>query len=345
MGESSLVSKTATQDEILDLVLRMEQAPEALKAHSIDGLTHGRLLAAARQLVAALETPETELMNIAKAPVANAVLRTAFKINLLEKFDDSEVTASELASRTNVDPLLLVRIMRTLVSLGIFIEPRPEVYTHSVRSKTLTNVKIRAVVRGMAETATTMSSLPEYLSSINYESPADHQPSLFGYARDTEKTMFEWLETQPEQRRIFADFQSATSENSHHRLKPFLQEVLSQTHMGSEVAFVDVGGGRGATLREVCRTLSPPPTGRVVLQDLPKVVEGLGTEDGVEAMPYSFLDPQPVKGATIYFFRHILHNWPDTVCHQILKNTISAMSPNSRIIMIDMVIPNRHPSV
>lgn len=210
-----------------------------------------------------------------------------------------------------------------------------------------------------------MSSLPEYLSSISYENPADHQPSLFGYARHTDKTMFEWLEGQPEQRRIFAEFQSATSEISHHRLKPFLQKVLSETSSGFEVAFVDVGGGRGATLHEVCKDFSPPLKGRVVLQDLPKVVEGLGTQDGVQAMPYSFLDPQPVKGnslsqlylpthcsidadqatgASIYFFRHILHNWPDSICHQILQNTISAMNPNSRILIIDMVIPNRDPS-
>ncbi|KAI9036025.1 uncharacterized protein KD926_002504 [Aspergillus affinis] len=328
-----------TQEEILQLALRMEQAPETVKAGSIDGATHGRLLAAARQLVAALETPETELMNIAKAPVANAVLRTAFEINLFDQFDKGETTASGLASRTGVDTLLLVRILRTLVSLGIFVEPEPETYAHSVRSKKLTNAKIRAVVRGMFA-----APISRYLSSIKYENPADHQPALFGYAKGTDKTMYEWLESQPDQRRIFAEFQAASSEISHHRLKPFLKEVLSEIPAGFQGAFVDVGGGKGVTLREVCQELFPPVEGRVVLQDLPNVVKGVGIQDVVEAMPYSFLDPQPVKEAAIYFFRHILHNWSDTVCLTILKNTISAMAPTSRIIIVDMMIPIQDPS-
>lgn len=56
-----------TEDDLQSLALRMEQATETLKSQPSDGATNGRLLAAARQLVAALEMPETELMNIAKA--------------------------------------------------------------------------------------------------------------------------------------------------------------------------------------------------------------------------------------------------------------------------------------
>ena len=142
-----------------------------------------------------------------------------------------------------------------------------------------------------------MTSLPGYLSSIGYENPADHRPSLFGYARGTDKTMYEWLESQPDQRSIFAEFQAASSEISHHRLKPLLREVLLEVPAGFQVAFVDVGGGKGDTLREVCQELFPSVKDRVVLQDLPNVVKGATIQDGVEPMPYSFLDTQPVKGA------------------------------------------------
>ncbi|THD00347.1 hypothetical protein EYZ11_000240 [Aspergillus tanneri] len=230
--------------------------------------------------------------------------------------------------------------MRTLVSLGIFTQTGPESYAHSSLSEALRNPKIRAVVRGMAETASVMVSLPEYLSSINFDNPADHRPSLFGFARDTDKTMFEWLESEPEQRRIFLEFQSASSEMSDFRLRPLLQSLLTQGDSNAEVAFVDVGGGQGETLREVSNAVQP--RGRVILQDLPKVIEDLGTDGGVEVMVYNFLEPQPVKGAAIYFFRHIFHNWPDTVSQQILRNTMSAMGPASRIIIVDEVMPNLH---
>jgi hypothetical protein len=60
------VGKMPTEEEILDLTHRLESAPAEVSSLS-DGALRARLLAAARNLVAALEKPETELMNIAKA--------------------------------------------------------------------------------------------------------------------------------------------------------------------------------------------------------------------------------------------------------------------------------------
>lgn len=80
----------------------------------------------------------------------------------------------------------------------------------------------------------------------------------------------------------------------------------------------------------------------MVLQDLPKVVDGVsGREAGIDVMGYSFLDPQPVRGARAYYFRAIFHDWPDHICQQILRNTIAAMAPDySRILIVDFVLPD-----
>jgi hypothetical protein len=45
-------------------------------------------------------------------------------------------------------------------------------------------------------------------------------------------------------------------------------------------------------------------------------------------------------GAIAYFFRHIFHNWPDAACLSILRHTAAAMSPYSRLIVADIVLPN-----
>ncbi|THD00349.1 hypothetical protein EYZ11_000242 [Aspergillus tanneri] len=55
------------QDEILDLVRRLESAPGVLAPLSIEAALHSRLLAAAQNLVASLKKPEIELRNLAKA--------------------------------------------------------------------------------------------------------------------------------------------------------------------------------------------------------------------------------------------------------------------------------------
>lgn len=40
------------------------------------------------------------------------------------------------------------------------------------------------------------------------------------------------------------------------------------------------------------------------------------------------------------FFRHILHDWPDSACLSILRHTVSAMESSSRIVIAGMVLPN-----
>lgn len=44
-------------------------------------------------------------------------------------------------------------------------------------------------------------------------------------------------------------------------------------------------------------------------------------------------------GASVYFFCHIFHDWPDETCRQILANTIAALTPNySRIVIVDQIL-------
>lgn len=168
----------------------------------------------------------------------------------------------------------------------------------------ITNSRFLPLFKKRSETATIMPHLPSYLASTHYRNPSDPENSFFGYANNTSQNMFEWLETRPEQLRIFTEYQSATAELSLYSLRPLLEEFLSKDvdedgdgEGERPVLFVDVGGGRGTTLREVCRSLQPLK-GRVVLQDLLKVVEGVeGAEaDEVEVMAHDFLKKQPVKG-------------------------------------------------
>ncbi|KAJ5554097.1 hypothetical protein N7513_004056 [Penicillium frequentans] len=339
-----------TPNPMLALALQLEAAsnnPGQLPPAS-DAL-HSRILDATRKLLTGLETPESQLMHLAKAPVAHGVLRAALRIRLFERFDEGPPTATDLARRCGIDVALLVRLMRTLAAIGIFTEPSPGLYAHTIKSQTLRQAEHRAVVQGMAETATLMTALPDFLQTHHWQDPVDVQPTLFGFAHKTDQTMFEWFESQPEQRAIFAAFQSSTAALAVCQLEPFLRSLLIAPSPSSsndssdgprEVTLVDVGGGRGAVLRQVCHELDPPPQGRIVLQDLPKVLEGVEGGERVEVMPYSFLDPQPVNGAHTYLFRHIFHNWSDGVVAKILQNTVAAMEPTSRLVIVDLVLPD-----
>jgi hypothetical protein len=56
------------------------------------------------------------------------------------------------------------------------------------------------------------------------------------------------------------------------------------------------------------------------------------------------MTPEPIKGADVYFLKHILHDWSDLVSVKILQNIVPAMTPfenskGSRILIMDSLMP------
>ena len=46
-----------------------------------------------------------------------------------------------------------------------------------------------------------------------------------------------------------------------------------------------------------------------------------------------------VRGADVYLLRMILHDWKDAEAVKILKQLVDAAKPDSRILIMDMVLP------
>lgn len=110
---------------------------------------------------------------------------------------------------------------------------------------------------------------------------------------------------------------------------------------------VDVGASRGHFVRDLATS---NPRFRVVVQDLPKVVEGLAKEFGdggaegkgkgrVTYQAHDFFDPQPVVGADVYFLRHVMHNHPDEECVSILRALLPALREGGRVLVSEYVVP------
>ena len=106
--------------------------------------------------------------------------------------------------------------------------------------------------------------------------------------------------------------------------------------------FVDVGGSHGSIDMALTRVL---PGIHCIVQDAPQVISKAQPKlpaelvDRVEFMPYDFFTEQPIKGADVYFFRWIFHDWPDKYCIKILKNLIPALKHGARIIINEFIVP------
>lgn len=90
------------------------------------------------------------------------------------------------------------------------------------------------------------------------------------------------------------------------------------------------------------------PRLRVTIQDLPGPIANAQTniaelpkdiQSRVQAFEHDFFQPQPQRNADIYLLRTILHDWPDADAIKIIKCVVDAMTPSSRLLIMDMVLP------
>ncbi|KAL4791718.1 O-methyltransferase-domain-containing protein [Aspergillus venezuelensis] len=56
----------------------------------------------------------------------------------------------------------------------------------------------------------------------------------------------------------------------------------------------------------------------------------------------NMLQEQKVKGARFYYLRHVLHDFPDAKCVQILQHLRSAMTQGSRIPIDEVAVPEKN---
>lgn len=69
-----------------------------------------------------------------------------------------------------------------------------------------------------------------------------------------------------------------------------------------DVAVVDVGGSQGHVLEDVMKHL-PGLKGRLILEELPGTLQSITVPEGIEAVPYNFLESeQPIKGRSRSFY-------------------------------------------
>jgi hypothetical protein len=104
---------------------------------------------------------------------------------------------------------------------------------------------------------------------------------------------------------------------------------------------VDIGGGLGHDIAAF-QSRFPSLPGRLVLQDLPSVINSIKELDpAIERNAYDFFTPQPIKGARAYYLRTVLHDFPDKQAIQILKGIRDAMTSESVLLLNENFLPEK----
>ena len=180
--------------------------------------------------------------------------------------------------------------------------------------------------------------------------PGSEEPDESGYSlgHNTAENPFDVIKKDPERQRQFIDAMSYShlhpSYNVSHLVNNYPFETLTKSNSTGSATIVDVGGSEGQVASAIARAY-PDPNLKFIVQDQPDTVSSLSNHvptdlsSRISGMPHDFFDPQPVKGADMYLYRWILHDWPDKYCVKILQALRGALKPGAKILINDVCIP------
>jgi hypothetical protein len=266
--------------------------------------------------------------------VARAVQLGA-ELGVADLLGDGPRTAEDLAAATSTHPGALYRLLRALAAVGLFTEVEPGRFGltpvgERLRGDHPESLRCWVIFQGLFN-----GVYAEAMHSLRTGEPT--VPLVFG------EPLFAHLQHHPEHGRIF---NAAMAEHS--RLTG--KALAAAYDFAGARQIVDVGGGDGSFLSAVLRA-NPGTTG--VVFDQPYLAAAAGAQIGAaglgERCRYvggDFLREVPA-GGDVYLLKGVLHNWPDDQALVMLRNCRRAMGADSRLLLIEWVVPGGdvpHPS-
>ncbi|KAJ5131984.1 hypothetical protein N7448_006142 [Penicillium atrosanguineum] len=285
--------------------------------------------------------------------------RIAINLGIFDFVHDSlkeEFKGDEIVSHAGGDPLLVFRILRSLTAIGIFNVTTAETYKPDPVVKDLARGGYLAsrIIMNFDVHFQIFAKLPQYLKETKYKSPINAYAGPFQSVFNTDEHYFDWMKSHPAQLDAFNRTMQAgiMRDNAARWTEIFpiaqrFQQFMNTTPPSDEkLQLVDIGGGIGHEIKVLLDTF-PCLRGQFILQDVPGVVQHMlpelqstPTMQTVQAMPYSFFEPQPITGAHVYFLGRVVHDWPDTQARNILQHIRNAMAEDSLLLIHERVLPD-----
>lgn len=270
------------------------------------------------------------MMRLITAGWAARMVHTAAELGIADHLGEPRDAAS-LAAATSSHAPSLARLLRALAAIGVLHESGERTYTLTPLGATL-----RRDVPGSMRAWVLLCFGDEqgraWEALTHAVRTGEHAyRHLFG------TDIWTRLAQQPEAARLFDEAMQGLTQGANGALiahYPF--ERYGWT--------VDVGGGNGALLMPV---LARHPGMRATLFDLPHVAEAARariTEAGLsgryEAIGGDAFMAVPA-GADAYVLKGVIHDWEDAEALAILRNCRAAMRADSRVLVIERVLPER----
>ena len=251
------------------------------------------------------------------------------KLGIPDLLKSGPKTAEELAEATKMHAPSLFRILRALASVGVLNSANGGRFAQTPVSETLVT-DAPGSLRWFAVSELGQEHYPAWGNLMHSVKTGEIAfDNFFGV------DIWKYFQQNPEDAAVFNDSMSSVTAATN-------EAILSLYDFSNFGTVVDVGGGHGGLITSI---LKHNPKVKGVLFDAPEVIEGArpkleatGLAERCETVAGDFFKSVPA-GGDAYVMKWIIHDWDDEKSITILRNCRSRMSANSRLILVDCVVP------
>lgn len=273
--------------------------------------------------------PHAQLIQMGTAYWISRVVFVAAKLGLADHLAEGPKSAAELATPTGTHANSLHRLMRTLASLGVVTEGSESRFGLTPLGEALKTSAPGAARSSILALAGQWSwqAWEEFPSAIETGTP--------GAEKALGMPVFEFLAQNPQE----ASYFSEAMVGFHGDEPPAVAAAYDFSEFDT---VVDVGGATGNMLAAIL-TRHANPRGVLfdlphVVQDAPTLIDAHGLTERIKIENGDFFEGVTPDGDA-YLLSHIIHDWTKERCLKILGNCRKAMKPESRLLIIEMVLP------
>jgi hypothetical protein len=278
-------------------------------------------------------SPPAQLMKFIIGRWISKPIYVAAELGIADILDEGPKSIEELAQASQSHAPSLYRVMRALASVGIFFETENKQFELTAMAEYLKTGAMRSIAL-MFNSDWSDKAWGFFLESVKTGTTA--------FKKAHGVPVSDWLEKNPQAAEVFNEANAIKAGTSHRAIVDAYD--FSEIH-----TLTDVGGGLGVLMAEI---LIANPLMKGIVADTPsvirkaeKIIRTRGIGDRCQALECDFFKKIP-SGSDAYLMSNILHDWPDEQCQIILTNCHRAMKAESRLLVVEMVVPpGNEPSV
>jgi len=274
-------------------------------------------------------SPEQLLLQMGSGYWASMILSVATRLDLLEGLADAPASAAQLAVARSYHAESVERLLRGCATLGVLRETESGVFALSEMGELL----LASHPHSLRDAVIMFTDPGHWNSWYQLEHTVVSGQPAYQKALGV-SNVFDYFAARPEEA---ARFDRAMASMT----RAFVGQLKEAYDVGRFAVIADIGGGHGQFLGAL---LQGAPRSRGLLFDQSSVLQraeeelsALGVSERVERVAGSFFESVPT-GADLYLLKHILHDWNDEQCVQILQNLARAMTPASVLLIAEMLL-------